>query len=184
MLKLFNTVLQSGCFPDIWCKGLIPPILKNCDNSDPNNYHGISVSSCLGKLFCSIINKRILDFLEEHSILSKSQIGFLPKHHTTDHVYTLHTLINKHAHQTKNDNIFTRFIDFKTAFDSIWHEGNYYRLLHCGIGGKMYDLVMSMYLENMCAIKIGDKQTEFFTQRRGERQGCKLSPTLFNVYIN
>ena len=36
----------------------------------------------------------------------------------------------------------------------------------------------------MCAVKIGDKQTEFFTQRRGVHQGCNLSLTLFNVYIN
>lgn len=48
----------------------------------------------------------------------------------------------------------------------------------------MYDLVKSMYLGNKCAVKIGDKQTEFFTQRRGVRQGCNLSPTLFNIYIN
>ena len=66
---------------------------------------------CLGKLFCSILCKRILDFLEEHSILSKSQIGFLLKHRTSDHVYTLHTLINKHVHQTKKCKIFTCFID-------------------------------------------------------------------------
>jgi len=184
MLKLFNIVLQSGCFPDIWCKGLISPIHKSGDKSDPNNYRGISVSSCLGKLFCSILNKRMLDFIEEHSILSKSQIGFLPKHRTTDHIYTLHTLINKHVHQTKNGKIFSCFIDFRKAFDSIWHEGLFYRLLKCGIGGKMYDLVKSMYLENMCAIKIGNKQTDFFTQRRGVRQGCNLSPTLFNIYIN
>ena len=91
VLKLFNTVLQSGCFPDIWCKGLISPIHKSGDKSDPDNYHGICVSSCLGKLFCSILSKRILDFLEEHSSLSKSQIGFLPKHCTSDNVYTLHT---------------------------------------------------------------------------------------------
>ena len=101
VLKLFNTLLQSGCFSDIWCKGLISPIHKSGDRSDPNNYRGICVSSCLGKLFCSILNKRMLDFFEEHSILSKSQIGFLPKHHTTNHVYTLHRLINKHVHQKK-----------------------------------------------------------------------------------
>ena len=48
----------------------------------------------------------------------------------------------------------------------------------------MYDLVKSMYSENMCAVKIGDNQTEFFSQRRGVCQGCNLSPTLVNVYIN
>ena len=80
--------------------------------------------------------------------------------------------------------IFTCFIDFKKAFDCLWHEGLNYRLLHCGIGDKMYDLVKSLYSENMCAFKIGHKQTDFFTQRRGVRQGCNLSQTVFNVYIN
>ncbi|KAJ4925143.1 hypothetical protein JOQ06_017880, partial [Pogonophryne albipinna] len=49
VLKLFNVILQSGCFPDIWCKGLISPIHKNGDKSDPNNYRGICVSSCLDR---------------------------------------------------------------------------------------------------------------------------------------
>ena len=81
-------------------------------------------------------------------------------------MYTpFNTLINKHVYQTKNGKIFTCSIDFKKAFDSIWHEGLYYRLLHCGIVGKMYDLVKSMYLLNMYAVKFGDEQTDFFTQR-------------------
>lgn len=48
----------------------------------------------------------------------------------------------------------------------------------------MYDLVKSTYLENRCAVKIGDKGTEFFTQRRGICQGCNLSLAVFNVYTN
>ena len=124
VLKLFNNVLQSGYFPDIWCKGLISPIHKSRDKSDPNNNGGICVSSCLGKLFCSILNKRILDFLEEHSILSKSKTDFLPKHRTTDHVCTLHTFNNKHVHQTINGKIFACFIDFKKAFDLFGMKGS------------------------------------------------------------
>ena len=40
-----------------------------------------------------------------------------------------------------------------------------------------------MNTNNKCAVKIGKKHTHFFPQGRGMRQGCSLSPTLFNIYI-
>ena len=55
-IKLFNLILRSGKMPDILCQGLMTPICKSGDRSDPTNYRGIFVSSCLGKLFCSILN--------------------------------------------------------------------------------------------------------------------------------
>lgn len=47
-----------------------------------------------------------------------------------------------------------------------------------------HDTIKSMYTENKCSIKIGDKHTDFLTQRTGICQGCNLSPKLFNIYIN
>ncbi len=139
--KLFNLVFSSGCSPEIWNQGLITPIHKSGDKLDPNNFRGICVSSNLGKLFSSILNNRIVNFLNEHNVLSPCQIGFLPNYRTTDHIYTLHTLINKHVKQTKNGKMFAYFIDFKKAFDSIWHNGLYYKLLSC---------VKYMILLNQC----------------------------------
>ncbi|KAI4904413.1 hypothetical protein NFI96_007497 [Prochilodus magdalenae] len=66
-------------------------------------------------------------------------------------------------------------------FDKEWL---YYRILQSGVGGKVYHIIKHMYTENKCAVKIGDKRTEYFRQGRGVRQGCSLSPTLFNIYIN
>uniref|UniRef100_A0A9J8AFQ2 ribonuclease H n=1 Tax=Cyprinus carpio carpio TaxID=630221 RepID=A0A9J8AFQ2_CYPCA len=183
ILKLFNDVLCVGFFPEIWNQGLISPIHKNGDKLEPNNYRGICVNSNLGKVFCSILNTRLSDFLIKHNALSKCQIGFLPKCRTSDHIFTLQTLIDKYVHQNKSQ-IFACFIDFKKAFDSIWHEGLFLKLIDSGIGGKFYDLIKSMYTISQCAVKIGNKRTEYFPQRRGVRQGCSLSPTLFNIYIN
>ncbi len=101
LLKLFNLVLSVGHFPEAWNRGLITPIFKSGDKSDPNNYRGICVSSNLGKLFCNIINTNLVHFLTEHNVLSKSQIGFLPNYRTTDHIFTLHTLIDKYNAQFK-----------------------------------------------------------------------------------
>lgn len=112
ILKLFNLVLSIGHFPDIWRKGIITLIFKNGNKFNPNNYRGIYDSSNLGKLFCSTLNSRLQDFLSEHNVLSKSQIGFKPQHRITNHIYITHTLINKHVHQNK-DNIFSCFVDLE-----------------------------------------------------------------------
>ena len=183
ILKLLNIVLSSGIFPNTWNQGLITPLHKSGDKYDPNNYRGICVNSNLGKILCMIINHRILNFLTESNVLSKSQIGFLPKYRTTDHIYTLNTLIDNQINKNKSK-LFSCFVDFKKAFDSIWHDGLMYKLLESGIGGKTYDIIKSMYTNNKCAVKIGEKHTDFFPQSRGVRQGCSLSPTLFNIYIN
>ena len=102
---------------------------------------------------------------------------------TQNHIYTLHTLIQKHIHQNKNK-IFSCFVVFKRALNSIWHHGLCLKLLEKGIGGKIYNIIKTMYINNKCAVKIGTRETDFFPQIRGVRQGCTLSPTLFNIYID
>ncbi len=101
LANLFNLILSSGDFPETWAEGLITPIYKKGDKFDPNNYRGICVGSNLAKLFCIIMNNRIVTFLTRRSILHKSQIGFLPKQRTSDHIYSLHTLINKNLRANK-----------------------------------------------------------------------------------
>ena len=110
ILKLFNLILSVGYFPDIWNRGLITSILKNGNKSDPDNYRGICVNSNLGKVFCSIINLRLIDFLMKNNVLSKSQIGFIPNHRTSDHIYTLHTLVDKYINQNKTKNVLVSLI--------------------------------------------------------------------------
>ncbi len=75
-------------------------------------------------------------------------------------------------------------LTLKKAFDSIWNQGLFYKLIESGIGGKTYDLIKSMYTESKCGVKINTKRTRYLSQERGVRQGCCLSPTLFNIYIN
>ena len=45
--NLFNLILESGQFPDQWCEGLITPIFKSGDKTNPYKYRGICVTSCL-----------------------------------------------------------------------------------------------------------------------------------------
>ena len=69
--KLFNAVLNSGSMPQTCCGGLITPIYKSGGRSDPSNYRGICVSSCLGKLFCSILNQTLLEYVTTNHITTQ-----------------------------------------------------------------------------------------------------------------
>lgn len=62
---LFNKILLSGIYPKNWAVGYISPIFKTGCKEDPNNYHGITVTGCLGKLFNTILNDRLDTYLLE-----------------------------------------------------------------------------------------------------------------------
>ena len=56
---LFNRILNEGQIPESWTIGMITPIYKNKgDKGDFNNYRGITILSCLGTFFTSVINTR------------------------------------------------------------------------------------------------------------------------------
>ena len=50
-VKLFNLILTVGYIPNIWCKGLITPVHKNGDPTEPDNFRPICVLSCVCKFF-------------------------------------------------------------------------------------------------------------------------------------
>ena len=108
--------------------------------------------------------------------------GFLAKNRTADHVFTLRTLVDKYvkSHQTK---IYACFVDFRKAFDSVWHDGLMYKLLQINVGGSFYKIIKSLYSNSTCSVRIGNSQTRSFQYSRGVRQGCILSPLLFNLYV-
>ena len=85
------------------------------------------------------------------------------------------------SHQTK---VYACFVDFRKAFDSVWHDGLMYKLLQINVGGSFYKIIKSLYSNSTCSVRIGNSQTRSFQYSKGVRQGCILSPLLFNLYLN
>ena len=107
---------------------------------DANNYRGITLSSCFGKLFCHVLNERILHYLDNRSFLKPEQAGFRKYFRSTDHIYGLKTIIDKYVFNfTKSGKIYASFIDLRKAFDTVWHVGLLLKLQKAAINGNMYE---------------------------------------------
>ena len=80
-------------------------------------------------------------------------------------------------------NLHFNFIDFKSAFDTIWRKALWKMLAHIGINKKVIKILETLYENSKCAVTIDGKLTEWFSVLVGVRQGCLLSPTLFNIFL-
>ena len=69
----------------------------------------------------------------------------MPKSRTTDHIFTLETLCNKYVKDKNGGKLFASFVDFKKAYDSIWHEGLFHKLITNQVNGQFLNIIQSMY---------------------------------------
>ena len=77
-----------------WSQCLIILIHKEGDKMNPDNYRGITLLSCFGKLFTYIINYRITKFVEDENMLSHAQAGFRKGYSITEQIFNLKCLID------------------------------------------------------------------------------------------
>jgi len=183
LLSLFNEILDTGNFPLQWSESIITPIHKKGDKSDPRNYRGISLINSLGKIFVSILNRRLQKFCDENSLIDESQAGFRKQYSTEDNIFTLSALIQKYISKPKG-RFYCIFIDFAKAFDCINHTRLWFALTRYGIEGKFLNVFKSMYSNLKSCVKTENGLTEFFKCTIGTRQGCISSPLIFSLFLN
>ena len=75
-------------------------------------------------------------------------------------------------------------MDFQKAFDSVPRYILFQKLLSRNINGKFYNCLVHLYTEDKSCVKIGNKITNYFVSNQGVKQGCILSPTLFNIFLS
>ena len=76
------------------------------------------------------------------------------------------------------------FCRFSKAYDSVWRVGLLYKRILNGLSTKFINLIKSMYEDLQLSVKLSDDVTPFFDSLLGVRQGCSLSPLLFNLFVN
>ena len=90
-------------------------------------------------------------------------------------------MMEKHLQHQKE--LFHNFIDFKKAFDRVWHDGLWHVLRGFGIEEGLIQVIQALYSSASSAVLLNNDIGEHFKTTVGVRQGCLLSPVLFNLFL-
>ena len=180
--QLFSVIWQEEIVPRQWREGLIVNIFKKGDREDPANYRGITLLSVVGKVFCKILNNRLVQCLDKEGALHEGQAGFRINRSCMDNVYTLNEIVQGRLREDKKTYAF--FLDVQKAYDSVWHDGLWYKLWDIGVKGRMWRVIKKMYESSKSAVLLEGEKSDTFTIEQGVAQGCSLSPILFSVFVN
>ena len=96
LLKVYNSVWESGTFPPSWREAVVVPIAKaHKDPKNPTNYRPIALTSCLCKTMECMVNAQLMWCLESEGHFSDVQCGFRKNRSTVDHLVRFETFVRE-----------------------------------------------------------------------------------------
>ncbi|XP_057299399.1 uncharacterized protein LOC130630019 [Hydractinia symbiolongicarpus] len=182
LAHIINLSLQTATVPTEWKIAKVTPIYKGGDTKDCGNFRPISVLPVLSKILEKAVHKQLIDYLENHKLLSEHQFGYRRRRSTELATMLLADSIRK---EVDNGNLVgVLYIDLSKAFDTLNHPALLEKLSSCGINGTTHEW-FSDYLFNrkqMCVVE--NSKSDLMSVTCGVPQGSILGPLLFLVYFN
>ena len=178
--RIMNRAWMSSMVPDDWRKALVVPVHRKGSKMQCKNYRGISLLSIPGKVYAKILDKRMRDITEEKML--EEQGAFRKRRSCTDQLFTVRMLSEKII--AKNKSMIMVCVDLEKAYDNVNREMMWKVLEEYGIRGSFVKAVRSMYVSCEACVKVLGGTSDWFKVEQGVRQGCVMSPWLFNVYMD
>ena len=137
--------------------------------------------SVVGKLYGSVLIKRVR-VGTECAIGAEEQCEFKQGRGCMDQVFVVRQECEKHL--TNEKDVFWAFMDLEKVYYTIDREVMWQMLRMYGVGGKLLKAVQSLYVDSRTCVRVGMDVSEWFPVNVGLRQGCVMSPWLFNVHMD
>lgn len=180
VIILLNKCLHQGKIPKAWHNAEVILLFKKGDIANMENYRPISLLSHLYKLLTKIITNRLTRKFDFYQPVE--QAGFRKGFGTTDHLQTIHNLIEKSAEY--NIPLHMAFIDYHKAFDSIETWAFLTAMDTARIDTRYSNLIKYIYENATLQVSIDeDLVTDPIPINRGVRQGDTISPKLFTLAL-
>jgi hypothetical protein len=182
LAHLFELMRSTANMPASWKQGKLVPLHKRADECDPANYRPLVVSNALYSMYTRVLLSRLRNFIDDK--LPDCLFGFRPHRGTTSCHYILMTLMQAARNKALPQGMYAAAMDLNKAYDNVHRELLWQQLDSIGCSQHFVKIIKDIYSDTAYVVRLHDHMCTPFSSSLGLKQGCPLSPTLFNVYVH
>jgi hypothetical protein len=145
LFHIFRLSLDCGQLPVEWKVGVIKPIFKGGEKSNPQNYRPVCLTAVTCKIMEKLIKKALQEYLEFHKKMNQAQHGFRKQRSCISNLLTARERWGDLIDTSKSLDVI--FIDFSKAFDKVPHQRLLWKLNNLGISGKVLSWIADFLRE-------------------------------------